>query len=132
MMEKTISVSTDIPNAIDFTTPIKLLIKKKSQIDSQLLKQQNDTVRDDQLRSCLKMRRFTKDMICLNLNSQNNSEIGQGKKKVSFRNMVIHKKPIADVYKVPSFKNENKKNNFCPISNRSDKNENTVCNCLIL
>jgi hypothetical protein len=123
-MEKTAYSSMTSKNDLDFTAPIKILIRNKTMQENKL--KGIDEKSEFFLKSCLKMKEMPDP------DSQSNNK--KDKKVVSFRNNINNKKPIEEVVRVISYKNDNLKNTFIGLRNKNDynsTNDEVSCKCLI-
>jgi hypothetical protein len=111
-------------NDIDFIAPVRLMIRRKTQQEMELLKTFDKFRELDESKSCLKSK--TKSTC----HSSQSKEEKRSNKKVSF------KKNIQETIIVSSYKEYNKYNNFKGLGIKrtkhdDDENESQSCACLI-
>ena len=121
-MEEKVESSSKHNENIDFIAPIRLLIKKKTQLEKESLGA-IDTFKDDEdnFKSCLKVKTRT---TCESSNSSQEKPI----KKVKF------KQKIKDVVVVTSYKNINYNSSYKSFNNKkkkTDEDEQQSCTCTI-
>jgi hypothetical protein len=131
MNNKMISLDVNNKKELDFISPIKMLIKKKTLDDIKMYKTAEEikslTQNDDT------------DSIYKNgiLKSKTKKKINLLNKKVVFRSEAKHNNPLAEVICVKSYKKDTFNNTFKGIKNREltdteDKSQRIVCGCVII
>jgi hypothetical protein len=146
-MEPTIYCSTQFTTQeIDFISPIKVHIRRKTLIESENGASDKSEISEMSLKSCLK-NISTKTVSCKSsengLSHSSREDGGESyppkkikqNKKVTFRSVKTNQKPLAEIIRVKSFRKENLKNTFVGvgINKRTEKeiNNQIFCRCSI-
>ncbi len=139
---QTISMAAKSP--LDFISPIKILIKKKTVDDIRLVGTFSEYDQNDSEPKSSKpnpILRFAKHKnYHRNKTAVLNDKSSTKSKKVSFRSHLKNKQPMAEVYLVKSYKKENQENTFKGLRNKNEDEEDdgrerkrghSFCKCTI-